>query len=501
VSQAIEQEIRTLRAHFWSQRDPEGRAFAPLADAYRRKGDLSEATSLVEDGLARLPDFTPGHLIAARISRARGDLEEARSALDRVLELDGHNVLALLERAELARDTGDAEGAMSDLRQLLELEPGHMGARAALDRLEASEGPEVEPDSFESDVEVATEGPELAGLAGDDVAGDDDEFDVDDLGWESEDLELETTSLELDPTSLEPDPTSLESDPTSLESEEGELDLEPGPDVSDFASEPEAEAELSEPEDALGDPIEAFDFELEEADAELEVEAVAAEAETEGESDDRGLADDADDGMVTRTMGDILARQGLVGEALRVYEQLARRDPEDAEIQDRLTELRQRLAGEDQGPPDTADSAVPVEAASEELTAEVEPELQDVAPQWADEEDAEADDEVATPFAWSEDEPDEEEATAASQVADGRERSIADYFDDLLAWSPGAVPVEHLAPDAPADTAPPESLAALGTPGERPPIEEEPAGTGDRPSAGSEEDLDDFRDWLKSLET
>jgi tetratricopeptide (TPR) repeat protein len=146
VSQAVEQEIRALRAHFWSSRDPEGRAFAPLADAYRRKGDLKEAASLVEDGLARLPGFTPGHLVAARIARARGDLERARHSLDRLLELDGQNVLALLERSEVARDTGDTEAAMEDLSHLLALDPGHLGARAALDRLEsASQAPSMEP--------------------------------------------------------------------------------------------------------------------------------------------------------------------------------------------------------------------------------------------------------------------------------------------------------------------------------------------------------------------
>lgn len=572
VSQAIEQEIRTLRAHFWSNRDPEGRAFAPLADAYRRKGELAEASSLVEDGLARLPDFTPGHLIAARIGRARGDLEEARRALDRLLELDGHNVLALLERAELARDTGDAEGAMSDLRRLLELEPGHMGARAALDRLEASEGgvpsteardepepspggeesavldieptdlagepgaPEADSGTLDADFDLVTGGVERTG----DEGGGADSWDEGDLDWGPSDLELDSEvaevdfgDLELESTSLEPgaepEPDGPELTPElEAEAEVMEPDLEP----LDSGSEEEAfdppivdaEGYLEEdgraaagsmerdedPGDPLGDadlmgdpdPMEGFDFALDDATSAAEsVPEVQQESEEAAE-----VGDDTGDGMVTRTMGDILARQGLIGEAVRVYEQLAERDPEDVEIQDRLAELRQHLAGRDAGPAVTA-------GAASEGTGVDEPELRDVAPQWADEEDTEADEQVATPFAWDEEEP-EEEAEGAPEVAEGRPRSISDYFDDLLAWSPGAVPVEHLAPDAPEDTAPPDSLAALGAAGGWLPADdgstesEESTPGGSEVSAeasaadtGEEDDLDDFRDWLKSLET
>lgn len=143
MSQAVDQEIRELRARFWSQRDPEGRAFAPLADAYRRKGDLDEALSLVEDGLARLPDFTSGQLVAARVFRSVDDAESARRALDRLLELDPRNTLGLLERAEVVGALGDRDAAAHDLQTLLALEPGHLGARSLLDRLEAP--PEPEP--------------------------------------------------------------------------------------------------------------------------------------------------------------------------------------------------------------------------------------------------------------------------------------------------------------------------------------------------------------------
>ena len=50
MTEALEQEIRTLRALQSSERDPEGRVFAPLADAYRRAGRIPEAVQLLNEG-------------------------------------------------------------------------------------------------------------------------------------------------------------------------------------------------------------------------------------------------------------------------------------------------------------------------------------------------------------------------------------------------------------------------------------------------------------------
>jgi tetratricopeptide (TPR) repeat protein len=149
LSEALSQEIRILRTCFWSGRDPEGRAFAPLADAYRRKGELEEAQSLVQDGLDRHPDFATGHLVAARVECDRGDLVAAREHLDRVLDLDGGNILALIDRADAAVSEGDHEGALTDLKMALRLDPGHVEARRRVDDLESGLGWELETTSLE----------------------------------------------------------------------------------------------------------------------------------------------------------------------------------------------------------------------------------------------------------------------------------------------------------------------------------------------------------------
>jgi len=92
----------------------------PLADAYRRAGDLLRARLLLDEGLRRHPDFASAHVVAMRVARDVSDHAGALAATRRVLELDPGNdearqVLArvgpLVEDAPASgsRVDGDAE--------------------------------------------------------------------------------------------------------------------------------------------------------------------------------------------------------------------------------------------------------------------------------------------------------------------------------------------------------------------------------------------------------
>ncbi len=138
VHAALEEEIRTLQDRFWSERDPSGRVFAPLADAHRRAGELDEAMELAEDGVERLPEFAPGHLVAARILRDRGAGDEAAAAYDRVLELDPENLEALREGAALAQAEGRIEDALELCQKLARIEPKDRELRERIRALKRS---------------------------------------------------------------------------------------------------------------------------------------------------------------------------------------------------------------------------------------------------------------------------------------------------------------------------------------------------------------------------
>jgi tetratricopeptide (TPR) repeat protein len=122
VTEALLQEIRTLKSVLESARDPEGRAFAPLADAYRRAGEIQQAVRVLSAGLARHPNFVPGHVVAARLYVEQGLAEEALIAARNALELDVDNVSALRSLLRVLEDKGDTE-AEEVRSRLLALEP------------------------------------------------------------------------------------------------------------------------------------------------------------------------------------------------------------------------------------------------------------------------------------------------------------------------------------------------------------------------------------------
>ena len=106
-----ETELTALRALAGSERDPEGRSFAVLAEALRRAGQVSEARAVASEGVERHPGFASGHIAAARASLAAGDPEEARNSFRQAIALDPDNHVALLAGGEVALVFGDTTEA------------------------------------------------------------------------------------------------------------------------------------------------------------------------------------------------------------------------------------------------------------------------------------------------------------------------------------------------------------------------------------------------------
>ncbi|MEJ2203735.1 MAG: hypothetical protein P8170_06470, partial [Gemmatimonadota bacterium] len=138
------------------------------------------------------------------------------------------------------------------------------------------------------------------------------------------------------------------------------------------------------------------------------------------EAPEPSLADDAataeglpsdeleDEPLVTRTMAELYAQQGLVDRALEVFSELLRAAPDDEELSERVRQL-EAVSGE----------AKPRHPAPESAQGETEPE--DHLWQSEPSDDAAG---VDTPFAWTEDE--------AEELAEGP--GISTYFDRILSW-------------------------------------------------------------------
>ncbi len=372
--ESLEREIRTLRSLFWSDRDPEGRGFVPLADAYRRAGDLEQALELLNDGLGRHPDFSPGHVVAARLYGEQGLFAESEIAARSALELDPENVdamgtliVALEERGEV----DEARGLHNHL-SVLDPEPG-------------DEPESVVEEEVADFAALAPDEPEDAAAEADASLSDDD---VTDFG------------------SLAPDEPPLE-EPAAEEEVLGVDALAP---------------EDIEPEMVDLDPFEPMDELAAHAPDDTDVDdEEAATAEEEALADapaEHALADPIN----TRTMAELYVTQGLWSRAVEVYRNLVAASPDKDALQMRLDEVvRLQKEAAAAGSEELQQAPIdPVPSTSEREPAD---EVEILARDLAEAGDHEHD--VDTPFAWAEQE-------AGEDVDANKGPTMGDFFGRIL---------------------------------------------------------------------
>ncbi|HXY18830.1 MAG TPA: tetratricopeptide repeat protein [Gemmatimonadales bacterium] len=130
---AAPSEIEKLERRY--AENPDGRFFAPLADAYRKAGSLDRALELVRAGLVKHPDYLSARIVLGRCLLDKGDDAEAERTFRSVLDLDSENIIALKSLAEITERTGRATEARKWLQQLLVVDSMNAEAEADLQRL------------------------------------------------------------------------------------------------------------------------------------------------------------------------------------------------------------------------------------------------------------------------------------------------------------------------------------------------------------------------------
>jgi hypothetical protein len=126
-------EIEKLEARF--RENPEGRYFAPLADAYRKAGRVDDALMLVQAGLERHPDYLSAHIVLGRCHLDQKDDGAALAAFQQVLTIDAENIIALKSLAEISERVGNALDARRWLTRLLTVDSMNTEAEEDLHRL------------------------------------------------------------------------------------------------------------------------------------------------------------------------------------------------------------------------------------------------------------------------------------------------------------------------------------------------------------------------------
>lgn len=99
------------------------RYFAPLANEYRKAGDLERAIHICQEYLPQQPGHMSGHIVYGQALFELARLDESRQVFETALSLDPENLIALRHLGDIARQVGDTRTARSWYQRVLEADP------------------------------------------------------------------------------------------------------------------------------------------------------------------------------------------------------------------------------------------------------------------------------------------------------------------------------------------------------------------------------------------
>jgi tetratricopeptide (TPR) repeat protein len=99
------------------------RYFAPLANEFRKVGDLEQAILICETYLPQQPGHMSGHIVYGQALFESNRLDEAQGVFQTALSLDPENLIALRHLGDIAARQGDATSARRWYERVLEADP------------------------------------------------------------------------------------------------------------------------------------------------------------------------------------------------------------------------------------------------------------------------------------------------------------------------------------------------------------------------------------------
>ena len=114
------------------------RYFAPLANEYRKAGQLDRAIALCREHLPKQPGHMSGHIVYGQALYEAGEPGEARRVFQTALDLDPENVIALRHMGDIDRASGDADEARHWYTRVLDADPRNAEVTALIDSLDAA---------------------------------------------------------------------------------------------------------------------------------------------------------------------------------------------------------------------------------------------------------------------------------------------------------------------------------------------------------------------------
>ena len=359
------------------------RYFAPLANEYRKAGDVAEAIRLCRAHLPQQPGHMSGHIVFGQALFEAQELEEARTVFEAALALDPENLIALRHLGDIAKGSGDTAAARGWYQRVLDADPRNEEIAAQMDSLDAMPGARA---SDAVSVATPSDGGGMSGWG--DINPENEVVQAAPAVAEPEALDIQATTLVIDPprpgrwTARAPqsspagsdrkgelpsgaalsdaadeafaafDHTS-EIDTSSLSFGALPPEVVPAAPAAPAASISDAEALFAdspftgpmdvEPMDVVPPNPSANDLGLEVMEFVPPVRTPRTPPEIQpmlGQMlDESAPPAETPAAFVTETMAELYLQQGFQQEALSVYRQLLERNPDDESLKDRVHQL------------------------------------------------------------------------------------------------------------------------------------------------------------------
>lgn len=119
-------------------KDPKSKLFVPLAEEYKKAGDLEMAIYVLTEGLKNNPGYITARSILGRLLLDQGDLAGAKKELEEVVKVIPDNLLAQRKLGDICARQNNSSEALKHYKSVLALNPRDNEVASLISKLEAA---------------------------------------------------------------------------------------------------------------------------------------------------------------------------------------------------------------------------------------------------------------------------------------------------------------------------------------------------------------------------